>query len=172
MDILTNLFNTFGISWGKFIAQVILFVTVYIVLSKLAFGPVIKMLEERRRRIEEGQANAEKIKKQLADAEVRYQEVLRKANDEATKLLEQARLSSEAITQKQLQKAIKDAEGIVAKANESIQSERIKMVSEVKKEMVGLVVSTTAKVVGKVLTPEDQKRLSEETTGQLASNQA
>ncbi len=172
MDVLTNLFNTFGISWGKFIAQVILFVTVYIVLSKLAFGPVIKMLEERRRRIEEGQANAEKIKKQLADAEVRYQEVLRKANDEATKLLEQARLSSEAITQKQLQKAIKDAEGIVAKANESIQAERIKMVSEVKKEMVGLVVNTTAKVVGKVLTPEDQKRLSEETTGQLASNKA
>lgn len=171
-EILTNLFDTFGISWGKFLAQVILFVTVYIVLSKLAFGPVIKMLEERRRRIEEGQSNAEKIKKQLAEAEVRYQEVLRKANDEATKLLEHARLSSEAISQKQLQKAIKDAEGIIAKANESIEAERIKMVAEVKKEMVGLVVNTTAKVVGKVLTPEDQKRLSEETTGQLASSKA
>ena len=43
------------------------------------------------------------------------------------------------------------------------------MIYEVKKEMVGLVVNTTAKVVGKVLTPEDQKRLSEETAKQLAA---
>lgn len=169
MEVITNLLTNFGISWPKFIAQVILFVTVYIVLSKLAFGPVIKMLEERRRRIEEAQANAEKIKKQLADAEVHYQEILRKANDEATKLLEQARLSSEAISQKQLEKAIKDAEGIIAKANEAITAERNKMVAEVKHEMVDLVVNTTAKVVGKVLTPEDQKRLSDETVTRLAA---
>ena len=43
------------------------------------------------------------------------------------------------------------------------------MVAEVKKEMVDLVVKTTAKVVGKVITPEDQKRLSEETVKQLAA---
>jgi len=127
------------------------------------------MLHERRRRIEEGQHNAEKIKKQLAEAELRYQEVLRKANEEATKLLEEARASSDAIGQKQLQQAIKDAEGIIAKAQDTIVQERTKMIYEVKKEMVGLVVNTTAKVVGKVLTPEDQKRLSEETVKQLAA---
>jgi F-type H+-transporting ATPase subunit b len=127
------------------------------------------MLNERRRRIEEGQHNAEKIKKQLAEAELRYQEVLRKANEQATRLLEEARTSSDAISQKQLQQAIKDAEGIIAKAQDTIVQERNKMIYEVKKEMVGLVVNTTAKVVGKVLTPEDQKRLSEETVKQLAA---
>jgi F-type H+-transporting ATPase subunit b len=169
MDAITQIFSTFGVTWPKFIAQVILFLLVYWVLSKYAFGPVLKMLQERRRRIEEGQHNAEKIKKQLADAELRYQEVLRKANEEATKLLEQARSSSDAISQKQLQQAIKDAEGIIAKAQDTIVQERNKMIYEVKKEMVGLVVNTTAKVVGKVLTPEDQKRLSEETVKQLAA---
>jgi F-type H+-transporting ATPase subunit b len=169
MDAITQIFSTFGVTWPKFIAQVILFLLVYWVLSKYAFGPVLKMLHERRRRIEEGQHNAEKIKKQLAEAELRYQEVLRKANEEATKLLEQARSSSDAISQKQLQQAIKDAEGIIAKAQDTIVQERNKMIYEVKKEMVGLVVNTTAKVVGKVLTPEDQKRLSEETVKQLAA---
>lgn len=169
MDIITKLFTDFGVTWPKFIAQVILFLVVYIILSKKAFGPVIDMLAERRRRIEEGQHNAEKIKKQLAEAELRYQEVLRKANEEATRLLEEARASTEAITQKQLQQAIKDAEGIIAKANESIVNERAKMVAEVKKEMVGLVVNTTAKVAGKVLTEDDQKRLSDETVRQLAA---
>lgn len=164
-----EIFTTFGVSWGKFIAQIILFLFVYWVLKKYAFGPILEVLNERRRRIEEGQHNAEKIKKQLAEAELRYQEVLRKANDEATRLIEEARASSDAHTQKQLQQAIKDAEGVIAKAHESISQERHKMVAEVKKEMVDLVVQTTAKVVGKVITPEDQKRLSEETSRQLAA---
>lgn len=164
-----EIFDTFGVSWGKLIAQIILFLVVYWILSKYAFGPLLKVLDERRRRIEEGQHNAEKIKKQLAEAELRYQEILRKANEDATRLLEESRASSEAHTQKQIQQAIKDAEGIIAKAQESITQERSKMVSEVKKEMVDLVVHTTAKVVGKVISPEDQKRLSEETSRQLAA---
>lgn len=169
MNVVTEIFSNFGITWPKFIAQVILFLVVYWVLNKYAFGPVLKMLQERRRRIEEGQHNAEKIKRQLAEAELRYQEVLRKANEEATKFLEEARASSDAITQKQLQQAIKDAEGIIAKAQETISQERNKMVAEVKKDMVDLVVKTTSKVVGKVITPEDQKRLSEETVKQVAA---
>jgi F-type H+-transporting ATPase subunit b len=164
-----EIFTTFGVSWGKFIAQIILFLIVYWVLKKYAFGPILEVLNERRRRIEEGQHNAEKIKKQLAEAELRYQEVLRKANEEATRLIEEARATTDAHTQRQLQQAIKDAEGIIAKAHESISQERHKMVAEVKKEMVDLVVHTTAKVVGKVITPEDQKRLSEETSRQLAA---
>ena len=169
MNVITEIFTNFGITWPKFIAQVILFLIVYWVLNKYAFGPVLKMLEERRRKIEEGQHNAERIKKQLAEAELRYQEVLRKANEDATKLLEQTRASSDAITQKQLQQAIKDAEGIIAKAQDTIVQERNKMVAEVKKEMVDLVVKTTSKVVGKVITPEDQKRLSEDTVKQFAA---
>ncbi|HEY5742453.1 MAG TPA: F0F1 ATP synthase subunit B [Terrimicrobiaceae bacterium] len=169
MDVITQIFTNFGVSWPKFIAQVILFLIVYWVLNKYAFAPVLKMLAERRRRIEEGQHNAERIKKQLAEAELRYQEVLRKANEDATKLLEEARTTGDAIGQKQLQQAIKDAEGIVAKAQDTIVQERNKMVAEVKKEMVDLVVKTTTKVVGKVMTPEDQKRLSEETVKQIAA---
>jgi F-type H+-transporting ATPase subunit b len=169
MDVITQIFANFGVTWPKFGAQVILFLTVYWILNKKAFGPVIKMLEERRTRIQEGQQNAEKIKKQLAEAELRYQDVLRKANDDATKLLDEARASCEVHSQKQTQQAIKDAENIILKAQETITQERNKMVAEVKKEMVGLVVNTTAKVVGKVITPEDQKRLSEETTKELVS---
>jgi F-type H+-transporting ATPase subunit b len=169
MDAITQLLDTFGVTLPKFLAQLILFVIVYVILDKFAFGPVLAMLNERRRRIEEGQLNAEKIKRQLAEAELRYQEILRKANEDAVKLLEESRLSSEAHSQKAAQQAIKDAEGIIAKAHETITQERSKMVSEVKKEMIGLVVDTTAKVTGKVLTPEDQKRLNEETSRQLAA---
>ena len=167
MDALTQIFSTFGVTWPKFIAQVILFLIVYSILRKFAFGPVVAMFEERRRRIEEGQVNAEKIKRHLAESELRCQEILRKANADAQRIIEEGRESSEAHTQKATQQAIKDAESIIVRAHESVVLDREKMVAEVKKEMIHLVVDTTAKVVGKILTPEDHERLADETSHQL-----
>ncbi len=164
-----QLLTQFGIAWPKFIAQVILFLMVYAILKKFAFGPVIAIFEQRRRTIEEGQANAEKIKKQLAESEIRCQEILRKANTDAQRIIEEARTASDVQTQKQLQQSIKDAEGIIIKARETVELDRARMVAEVKKEMLHLVVDTTAKVAGRVLTDADQERLAGETTKQLAA---
>jgi F-type H+-transporting ATPase subunit b len=169
MDQFSQLMAQFGVTWPKLIAQIIIFVVLYLTLQKLAFGPIIKVLEERRRRIAEGQENAEKIKQQLADAEKRYEEIVQKANAEAQQLIDEARKSGEALTQKQAQDAIRQAEEIISKARADIEIERNKMEAEVRKQMVGLVVDTTAKVTGKVLTSEDQKRLNEETERQLAA---
>ena len=169
MDTVTQLFTQFGITWPKFLAQVILFLTVYLILKKFAFGPIIAIFEERRKTIEEGQANAEKIKKQLAESEIRCQEILRKANADAQRIIEEGRAISDASSQKHIQQAIKDAEGIIEKANENVALERTRMVAEVKNEMVKLVVDTTAKVAGKILTESDQQRLVAETTKQLAA---
>lgn len=169
MDAIFQIFDDFGVSWSKFCAQAILFLIVYLVLKKFAFGPVTAMFEERRRRIEEGQVNAEKIKRHLAESELRCQEILRKANADAVRLIEEGRASSEAHSQKATQKAIKDAEGIIARAHETVVLDRAKMVAEVKQEMVHLVVDTTAKVAGKILTAQDQQRLAEETSKQIAA---
>jgi F-type H+-transporting ATPase subunit b len=166
---LTQIFEQFRVTWPMFIAQLVLFIIVYFVLNRFAFGPLLKVLEERRKRIEEGQLNAEKIKKQLAEAELRYQEVLRKANDDAQILLEESRKNNEAFSQREMEKAVKESAAIVERARHEITSERNRMVDEVKREMVSLVVKTTAKVAGKVLSPEDQKRLSEEAAKDLSS---
>jgi len=71
--------ETFGWSWQLFLAQVISFVIVALVLRRFAYKPILAVLEERRRKIEEGQLNAEKIKRELAEAEKRYQEIVAKA---------------------------------------------------------------------------------------------
>ena len=169
MDVLTQLFETFGVSWPKFGAQAVLFLIVYLVLKQFAFGPAVAMFEERRRRIEEGQLNAEKIKRQLAESEVRCQEILRKANADAQRIIEEGRMSSEAHSHKATQQAIRDAEAIIARAHETVVLDRAKMVAEVKQEMLHLVVDTTAKVAGRILTKEDQDRLASETSGQLTA---
>lgn len=170
MHVLTELFENFGVDWPKFLAQTILFLVVYLILRRFAFAKVVDMLEERRRRIEEGQLNAEKMKKQLAEAEIRYEEILRKANQDAKNMIDEARHLSEASTEKEIQRAVKDAENIVAHAQEAMAIDRRRMVEEVKKEMVGLVINTTAAVTGKILTSEDQQRLSQEAATALASH--
>ncbi|KAB2643553.1 MAG: ATP synthase F0 subunit B [Verrucomicrobia bacterium] len=170
MKVLTDLFENFGIDWPKFLAQTILFLVVYLILRRFAFASVITMLEERRRRIEEAQLNAEKIKKQLAEAELRYEEILRKANLDAKKMIDEARVSAEALMTKETQRAIKDAESIIARAHEVTMLDRQHMIDDVKKEMLHLVVQTTSQVVGKIISPEDQQRLSMETTSALATS--
>jgi len=164
-----EILKQFGVDWPHFIAQLILFLIVYFVLNRFAFAPLLKVLEERRKRIEEGQLNAEKIKKQLAEAELRYQEILRKANDDAQVMIDESRKNNEAFSQREMEKAVKESAAIVERARHEIASERNRMVDEVRREMVSLVVKTTAQVAGKVLSPEDQKRLSEEASKELAS---
>lgn len=169
MDILKQIFEQFGVEWPKFIAQVILFIIVYLILKKFAFGPIIAMLEERRKRIEEGMQNAEKIKQQLAESEARYAEILNKANVEAQKMIDEASASASAIADRKQQQAISEAEQIIAKAREATALEHDRILSELKREVGRLVVDTTAKVTGKVLTPDDQKRLSEDAARQVTA---
>jgi len=169
MEVIHQILTQFGVEWPKFIAQLILFIIVYIVLSKFAFGPIVAMLEERRKRIEEGMLNADKIKQQLADAEKHYQEILSKANADAQRLIDEARSSSATLAERKQQQAIADAEQIIAKAREATTLEHDRILSELKLEVGRLVVDTTVKVTGKVLTPDDQKRLSEDAVRQVTA---
>jgi F-type H+-transporting ATPase subunit b len=159
--------ETFGWTWQLFLAQVISFVVVALLLRRFAYKPILAVLEERRRNIEEGQINAEKIKKELAEAEKRYQEIIAKANADAQKMIDEARDSAAHLSERKQQEAIAAAEQIIAKAREAAAIEHERTMESLKHELGRLVVETTAKVTEKVLTPEDQRRLQEETTRQL-----
>ena len=161
--------ETFGFDVWIFLSQVISFVIVALVLRQFAYKPILAILEERRQRIAEGLLNAEKIKQQLAEAEQRYADILAKANAQAQKMIDEARESAEHVAERKQQEAIVAAEQIVAKARDASAIEHERTMTELKRELGRLVVDTTAKVTGKVLTSEDQRRLQEEASRQLAS---
>ena len=167
-DTARDLAETFGWNWQLFLSQVISFTIVALLLRRFAYKPILGILEERRRRIEEGLLNAEKIKQELAEAEKRYAEILAKANAQAQKMIDEARESSAHLSERKQQEAVAAAEQIIAKAREAAALERERTMAQLKHELGRLVVETTAKVTGKVLTPEDQKRLQEEAARQVA----
>jgi len=142
---------------------------VCILLYKFAYQRVLTMLEERRQKIAEGLANAEKIKSELARAETQRQEIISQANTQATKLIEEARAAAARVQEKETQKAIATAESIIAKAREAAAADHARMLAELRREVGRLVVQTTATVTGKILTPEDQRRLAEETAKQVTA---
>ena len=168
-DSVREIGQTFGWNLKLFLSQVVSFVLVVILLSRFAYKPILAVLEERRQRIQEGLLNADKIKQQLAEAEQRYQETLAKANEEAQKMIDEARSSAGVIAERKEQEAIVAAEQILARAREASALEHEREMARLKRELGRLVVDTTAKVTGKVLSAEDQKRLQEEASRQVAA---
>jgi F-type H+-transporting ATPase subunit b len=158
-----------GIQWKVLLAQTISFSFVLFVLWKLAYKPIFSMLEARREKIAEGLANAEKIKAELAKTEADRQKILAEAGDKANELIDEARAAAAHVREVETQKAMAAADQIVARAGEAAAQERARMLAELKREVGRLVVQTTTTVTGKVLTPEDQRRLAEETEKQLTA---
>ena len=160
--------RSFGVNWPQFIAQVISFSIVALLLHKFAYKRVLDMLAERQQRIAEGLENADKIKAELARAEAQRHEILSQANTQANKLIEEARAAAARVQELETQKAISAAEQIIAKAREAAAQDHARMLAELKREVGRLVIQTTANVTGKVLTPEDHRRITEETTRQVS----
>ena len=161
--------QTLGIYWDKLIAQLICFTILIFVLQRFAYKPVLGILEARRRRIAQGLADAEKARKELAEAEARKLQILTDANQKADQLLADAQKAIAIQTEAKLQEAIAQAEAIVQKAQGSMALEKEKMLSDVRQEIARLVVDVSHKVIGKLLTPEDQKRLNQETLEHLSA---
>jgi len=160
----------FGLDAPHFIAQCISFLIVAALLYKFAYKPILTVLEERRQRIAEGLANAERIKAELARTEAARRKILDQTNDLANQLIEEARIAAARVREQETQKAIAAAEQIMVRAREAATLEHEQMLAGLKREVGRLVVQTTATVTGKILTPDDQRRLAEETEKQLTAS--
>src|SRR5580658_3928433 len=160
--------DALGIQWPILLAQTISFSIVFFVLWRFAYKPIFSMLQARKEKIAESLANAEKIKTDVARTEAERQKILADAGEKADKLIDEARQAAARVREIETQKAIAAAEQIVSKAREAAAQERVQMLGELKREVGQLVIKTTTTVTGKILTPDDQKRLAQETEKQLA----
>jgi F-type H+-transporting ATPase subunit b len=158
-----------GLDWRQLLTQLISFSCVFFVLWRFAYKPIFSMLQARKEKIAESLANAEKIKGDVARTEAERQKILADAGEKANKLIDEARQAAARVREQETQKAIAAAEQIVAKAREATAQERLQMLGDLKREVGRLVVKTTSTVTGKILTPDDQRRLAEETEKQLTA---
>jgi len=169
-DIASN-FENVGLKTGftlqQFISQCVAVTILFVVMYQFAWKKVLVILEERRKTIEQSLANADKIKKELSDAESTRLSIIQKANEQATKIIAEAEKSAAAVGERRTQEAQRQAEDIIKNAHEASVLDRNRLMAELKAQIGALVIQTTEKVAGKVLTPADQARLKDETLQQV-----
>lgn len=161
-NVVSELFGKFGVNWPYFIASCLNFLLVIWVLRKYAFGPIQQMLEQRRERIAEGEQKLKLIEKQLAESEATTAAAIAKASEDALRMVNEAKQGAAAFSEQKAQEAIAQAQQILSKAEAAARADRDRLSLELKREFGRLVASTTAQVAGKILTPDDQRRLNED----------
>jgi len=167
---LVQTFTRLGVNGPDLLAQAIVFLVVAFALKKFAYGPILKVLEERKTLIAQGLENAEKIKAELANAQAEAAKVLHAASEQANAVIAEARKTAEAQIAKAQVDAAKAAEAQLATARAVIEQDRQQMLRDTKNEVLGLVATVLGRVTGKVLTAQDQERLKEETLSVVTRN--
>ncbi len=166
---ISELAGEFGVKWPFLIAQMINFCIVAFVLYRFAFKPILATIDQRQEKIADGLQYAEEMKAKLAEAEKKEAATLKKAQEEAQRIISETRESSKAFLEKQTQEAVAKSEEILSKAEQAIEQEKRQMLEEVRSEIANLVVQTTAKVLRRDLSQEERASYAESAAAELST---
>ncbi|MDD5397368.1 MAG: F0F1 ATP synthase subunit B [Candidatus Moranbacteria bacterium] len=156
-----ELINTFHIDWKLIIAQLVNFAIVLFVLKKFAYGPVLKMMEERSEKIEKGISDAENAGKKLAEITEKEKEVLVEARKQAQEIIAKAEVTAAKSKEEIIVEAKAQSEKILADSAKKIEQEKIQMIQEVKGQIAELVIAATGKVIDEKMDGEKDKGIIE-----------
>ncbi len=160
-------FSSLGISLPLLLAFVINFIILLALLGKFLYKPVLKMLDERTQKVKESMEWAETIKREYEQAKVEVQKQIDRGRQEAQALIAQAVQKGESLKEEAKKEASVQAKAIVEKARVELEAERDKMMEDLRKEFVSLLILASEKVIRQTLDKEKQSRLIEETLAQI-----
>lgn len=150
-----------GISLPTLLTQVVTFIILLVLLRFVAYKPIMRMLDERSKRVKESVEQAEAVKEQSARAEEELKKQLEEASREGQDRIARAVKAGEEVKQKAQEEAKKEAEALINRARVEIQRERDDAISEVRREFADLTVLAAGKVIEKSLDKEEHRELIE-----------
>jgi F-type H+-transporting ATPase subunit b len=148
---------------GTLIAQLLIFLVMLGVLYRFAWGPLLKILNERRERIQQGVEATERAKRELEEAEREHQAKLEEARREAQAILDRIAKQGEDLRKELEAKAREQADGLIARARAEIQQEREKAVQDLRSQVADLAVMAAGRIIGESLDAKKHRELIERT---------
>lgn len=148
-----------GINLPVLISQIISFLILFGVLSFVAYKPLLKMLDERSKRIKESLEQAESVKEQSLHAEDEVKKQLQLASKQGQEMIARATQTSDEIRAKAQDLAKKDAEILIERARQVIKAERDGAIDDLRREFADLTILAASKVIGESLDKESHKQL-------------
>ena len=159
-------FASLGINLPLLVVFIINFIILFVLLRLFLYKPVLKMLDERAKRIKEGMELAEASKKEYEQAKSEVQKQMEKGRQEAQALIAQAFQTGERLKEESREEALRQAQGIIDRTRAELESERQKMMDSLRKEFVDIAISAAEKVIRETLDKERHRKLIEETLQQ------
>ncbi len=150
-----------GIDLSALIAQLVNFLLLFGLLYMFAYKPILRMFDERARRIKESVEQADQVKEQAAQAEEENRKKLEAAAREGQEAMSRAMRAGEGARQRAQEEAREEAAAMLEKARADIQRERDEVIGEVRQEFAGLAVAAAEKVIEKSLDEEAHRELIE-----------
>ncbi len=163
-----SVLKDFGINPILLAAQVVNFLILLFILKKFLYGPILKILAERRKKIEDSLKQAQEIELKLQRANEEADEIIAKASLEGQKILDDVTKAGMQLKDEIIQKATVSAEIVLKKNEEAMRLREERMMMEVKAAAADLVGMALQKMTGKVINKEDQKRMIEKEVKNLS----
>jgi F-type H+-transporting ATPase subunit b len=134
------------------------FLTVFFLLKKFAWTPILKMIQEREQTIESALKAADIAREQMHMLQANNEKILNEAKTERDKLMKEAREMKEQIINEAKNKATQQADIIIAGARETINSEKIAAVAEIKNQVATLSIEIAEKILKSELSSSEKQK--------------
>jgi F-type H+-transporting ATPase subunit b len=147
---------------GLMIWTLVAFGVTFFVLRKYAFGPIQKLVDERRARIENAIAEADNARTEARQLLEQHRALIGQAKSESAEILAEARKVSDAQMARVRDEAEAERSRRLEETRKQIDAETARAIDQIRNEVADLTVEATQRVVGKVLDTKDQRRLIDE----------
>jgi F-type H+-transporting ATPase subunit b len=142
---------------GLFFWTLLAFLTVFFLLKKLAWKPILKTLNERETGIAESIAAAERMKAEMGQLKAENEKVMQEAREERSQMLKSAKDEQERIINKAKEDTKTIADKMIAEAQQQIQQQKMAALTEVKNEIGNLAVEVAEKILRKQLSSTESQ---------------
>jgi len=156
-----------GIEPNLLLAQIVNFVIIILVLTKLLYKPILNLLEKRKKEIEAGLALTEKMRLEDEKLKAKKSKVLEEARQEAQTIVEAARRQAEEQEKEIIARGQDKAQEIITKAKEEISVLHKELAGDLRREAVGLAGTMVKHLLAELLGERDQHRLIDKKLRQL-----
>jgi F-type H+-transporting ATPase subunit b len=147
---------------GLMIWTIVCFLITLYVLKRWAFGPIQKMIDERRARIRESLAEADNARVEARRLLEEHRKLIAQARQEAEEIRNEVRRDAEALRERSRDEVEADRQRRLQETSRQIEAETQRSLAQIRQEVAELTLLAASKVTGKVLDSADQRRLIDE----------
>ena len=151
-----------GFNLPGLVAQLVNFTILMIVLRIFLYRPLLRILDERRKRIQEGLSRAEQAAEQASASEGEARQIVEQARVEGREAIQRSQEAAERLREELEERARQDADRIVTRAREELQAERDRAIQQLHEEFADLTVAAAERVIGQSLDRAAHQRLIDE----------